>query len=325
MPVFAEQLVFDPSKPFFKGNLHCHSTVSDGRLTHAQLVEAYRGNGYHFLCFSDHEMYTDMRSLDLDDFIALPGVEWSCSLREDDLWKKTHHVHGIRGTEDMLARAAEKPFAHGAILPRLTYRGIETAEEMSGYLTARGCVTMYNHPLWSRTNPQDFGDLKGFQLLEIYNHGCNLENHTAFADVYWDQLLSAGVRICGVATDDNHNRGIPDDSFGGFIRVNAHGLSHDALMDAIVGGRFYSSNGPSIGQVGVQGGHVFVECDAVHRINFVAGGAIGLGRCFFSEDGEDSLTGAAYELTGRESYVRVECVDRLGKVAWSNPLYPDMA
>ena len=31
---------------FYKGNIHCHSTRSDGRLTPAQQVEAYKQHGY---------------------------------------------------------------------------------------------------------------------------------------------------------------------------------------------------------------------------------------------------------------------------------------
>ncbi len=36
---------------------------------------------------------------------------------------------------------------------------------------------------------------------------------------------------------------------------------------------------------------------------------------------EGSLEDASYELTGREIYVRVEITDKLGRKAWSNPIY----
>ena len=35
-----------PGAPQFKANLHCHSNLSDGRLTPEELVRAYRGQGY---------------------------------------------------------------------------------------------------------------------------------------------------------------------------------------------------------------------------------------------------------------------------------------
>lgn len=62
----------------YKGNLHSHTTNSDGHLTPAQAVALFRQYGYSFLCLSEHDYYTDLRAeLDRDDFILLPGVEAS--------------------------------------------------------------------------------------------------------------------------------------------------------------------------------------------------------------------------------------------------------
>ena len=41
--------LFDPKLPFFKGNLHCHTTVSDGKLSPDEVVALYRDLGYDFL------------------------------------------------------------------------------------------------------------------------------------------------------------------------------------------------------------------------------------------------------------------------------------
>ena len=47
---------------WYKGNIHSHTTVSDGMLTPEQSVKLYRDNGYHFMCFSEHDIFTDYRS-----------------------------------------------------------------------------------------------------------------------------------------------------------------------------------------------------------------------------------------------------------------------
>ena len=39
---------------FYKANLHCHSTVSDGALTPEALKELYTKNGYSVIAFTDH-------------------------------------------------------------------------------------------------------------------------------------------------------------------------------------------------------------------------------------------------------------------------------
>ena len=46
--------LFDPKLPFFKGNLHCHTTVSDGKLSPDEVVALYRDLGYDFLALTDH-------------------------------------------------------------------------------------------------------------------------------------------------------------------------------------------------------------------------------------------------------------------------------
>src|SRR3954453_15121422 len=51
-----KQLPFDKPGRFWKGNLHTHSTRSDGKLTPAEVVAAYRARGDDFLAIADHFM-----------------------------------------------------------------------------------------------------------------------------------------------------------------------------------------------------------------------------------------------------------------------------
>ena len=46
------------SKPgqWYKGCLHVHSTASDGRLTPEEVLQWYRGRGYHFVALADHNV-----------------------------------------------------------------------------------------------------------------------------------------------------------------------------------------------------------------------------------------------------------------------------
>ena len=41
----------------YKGNLHTHTTVSDGRYSPQETVERYKKNGYAFLGITDHAHY----------------------------------------------------------------------------------------------------------------------------------------------------------------------------------------------------------------------------------------------------------------------------
>ena len=138
-------------KKWYKGNLHSHTVQSDGHLTPAEAVQLYKNQGYDFLCFSEHDHYTDLRKeFDSENFIILPGLEASVCLigiSEEDKQKwnlpyldgecfsttwpelrdmiqkglsvpmiKTHHIHGILGKKEMQKRACENVFDQGSIL-----------------------------------------------------------------------------------------------------------------------------------------------------------------------------------------------------------------
>ena len=57
-----DQNGFSSSGNWYKGNLHSHTVNSDGKLTPEESVRLFREHGYSFLCFSEHDLYTDYRS-----------------------------------------------------------------------------------------------------------------------------------------------------------------------------------------------------------------------------------------------------------------------
>ena len=62
-----------PQAKQYRANLHSHSTLSDGRLTPEQLVEAYREAGYSILAITDHEAPYDHTALSTPDLLLLTG------------------------------------------------------------------------------------------------------------------------------------------------------------------------------------------------------------------------------------------------------------
>jgi len=44
--------------PWYRGNLHCHSTNSDGDSSPAFLAKFYKDAGFDFLCITDHNHLT---------------------------------------------------------------------------------------------------------------------------------------------------------------------------------------------------------------------------------------------------------------------------
>lgn len=66
--------------PFLKGNLHAHTTFSDGRRPVDQVIARYRDLGYDFLAITDHDDRVDgdywFQIPPGDDrLLVLPGIE----------------------------------------------------------------------------------------------------------------------------------------------------------------------------------------------------------------------------------------------------------
>src|SRR3954452_20217697 len=73
-----------------KGDFHCHSTASDGKLTPTQVVDLAAGNGVRVFALTDHdstEGITEARSAAArhSGFTLVPGVELSTDIEGDEV------------------------------------------------------------------------------------------------------------------------------------------------------------------------------------------------------------------------------------------------
>ncbi len=310
-------LPFSQGGQWYKGNLHCHSTISDGALSPDEIVELYKNHDYNFLSFSDHEHFTHHTKYDDSKFLIFPGFEWAT---QPPRGGRTYHFLGLQGSTKYRDQATQPLLKHGDKFQRgeysedpAAYR--RTAQQMIDQLKASGNMVVLNHPVWSRTELEDFVGLDGYFAMEVFNTTCDCEGHTGTADLYWDSLLRRGKKVWGLATDDAHFR--TNDHLGGWVMVQAQELTHDCIADSLLEGRFYSSQGPRITDYGVVDGEVFVECSEVEVVHFVTFEPTG--RSVRAETAP--LRSAKYQLRGNETYVRVECVDRHGRTAWTNPIF----
>ena len=60
---------------FLKGNLHTHTTNSDGELAPQEAADLYRENGDAFLAITDHGHLTATDEISADGLTLLPGME----------------------------------------------------------------------------------------------------------------------------------------------------------------------------------------------------------------------------------------------------------
>lgn len=295
----------DDGAVWLKGNIHSHTTFSDGCLSPEEAKEAYQHHGYDFLIITDHDRYTDTRRLSDEKFTMVQGMELSGFTMND----KRIHINVFWAGD----RAGFEPGQTIALAS-----GGET-KELCEKLRSRGCYVMLNHPHWSLIQSTDIGDCSPYDAVEIYNYGTDWLERMGDGRVFWTELLLRGCRLWNGGSDDNHNDYEMDspycDSFGGFTVVKAEGRSPEAIVKAMKAGSFYTSEGPSIYDFYVEDDTVHVVCSPCVRI-YINGE-----RRQYQRVMGQYMTEFVTKLKGTEIFIRAECTDAAGRSAYSNPIY----
>jgi hypothetical protein len=133
-----------------------------------------------------------------------------------------------------------------------------------------GFLVALNHPGLSGQNYTDYAELKGFWGVEVHNNGSvglgRVETEQPLID-----LLELDERVFPLATDDMHGgydqKSI--DAIGGWTMVKAPALEYSAVMDSLERGDFYSSTGPEIYAMYLDGETLVIECSeaSLVRVN----------------------------------------------------------
>ena len=309
-----------PEGTYYKANLHCHTTLSDGHLTPQQVKEEYQKQGYSIIAYTDHRKYVHHTELDDENFLSLAALEVDVTEEptENREWPvlKCYHLN-LFDTNP----AQEKP---ADLLPKFPYGDLEGLNRYIQQMRESGFLVCYNHAYWSLQDWRDYSGLKGLFAMEIYNHGCEHDGLYGFNPQVYDEMLRAGQRLYALSTDDNHDtRPIGDplnDSFGGFVQIAAKELTYPAVMEALQAGRFYWSQGPQILGLSIEGGALKVKTSPVEKIFVTVEGRNSYKAVV--APGE-SLTEATFPLSGKEGWFRIQVRDSRGLFAGSNAYFID--
>ena len=320
--------IFPQNAKFYKANLHAHTTLSDGKLTPAELKAAYKAHGYAVVAFTDHEALIDHADLCDESFIALNGYE-TC-IKEEQVsthgMLRVHHLNFIKKKPHDTVQFCFYPenFTPGKCreqIPFLTYTGTPCVYEYSTaffrHLTdeahKNGCLVHYNHPRWSLQGADDIAALDGIDGIEIFNTDCRY--HGDYNDATYEALLRKGKRYHVVGGDDNHNLHGFDDSFGGFTMIAAERFTYEALTAALERGDAYASTGPEITEMYVEDGYLIVHTSPASDIILHTEG-----RRLLRKHGKDGyVNAAAFSLSGDDlgTFFRVEVIDKNGNRAYT--------
>ncbi|MFA5561375.1 MAG: hypothetical protein WDA00_01880 [Eubacteriales bacterium] len=324
-----KQYLLPANRPFYKANLHAHTTVSDGRLSPEELKRLYRGLGYDILAITDHEVMLDHTHLSEPSFLFLKGYEIGTNPANPT--QKTCHIGLLAKRADTDAQICFDPARVWGnarnYLPLVKYRGRICQTDFSprtvNYIlkeaAAHGFFAILNHPFWSRQTEQDYLAYEGFAGLEVYNH-LSRQNGTADEGSFvLDRMLAEGKHPLPIAADDNHNEFSADspysDAGGGFTMICAPSLSYAEVMGALERGDAYASTGPQITELFVEDGQLVLRCSAVRDIACLTDRRPRWAR--LCAEGGEGLTGARFPLPDEYAYVRVELTDHAGRRAFS--------
>ena len=296
--------LFKSGKNTYKANLHCHTTVSDGTWTPEQTKEAYKSNGYSVVAFSDHNILVNHSHLNDDSFLAINSCEFAVVHRPPGapLSKlKTYHFNLFSGDPN----DSQTPPSMD-----MKYDDIDAINKYIADRNNEGFLVSYNHPYWSLQTYEDYSKLKGCFAMEIYNHCSEIsDGYYGYCPQVYDELLRLDNKIHCLATDDNHK---PGDAFGGWVVINGDALTYGNIMDSLKNGDFYSTQGPEIYEISIEGDSLNIKCSDVSLIVVYTDG-----RACHTKKGE-ALNEVTFTLRGDEKYIRVMCRDKEGKNANSN-------
>ena len=296
------------SKPgrWYRGNLHTHSTNSDGTKSPAQVCAIYRRRGYDFLSLTDHfeKPYgwpiSDTRPYRTKGFTTLIGAELHAP--RTSLGERWH----------ILAVGLPRDFA----VPGKRERGPQLAQRAA----KTGAYVAVAHPAWYDLSDEDILSVKAARAIEIFNSTCQVHNGAGDSTGYLDRLLARGHRYHAIATDDAHF--LPDrpDHAKNWVVVRCRHLEPAALLSALHAGHFYSSQGPQILDVRFTGRgarKVSIRTSGVRAIRINGRSS----QCLCARFSRDT-TSAQFDLARfRDSYARITVVDRQGRRAWTNPFW----
>ena len=137
---------------WFKGNLHTHTTKSDGDAEPEWVAHWYKNHGYDFLVLSDHNHRTILEQ-EVVGLLMVPGEEVSASI---EMGQIPIHINGVGVT-----RVVEP--IHGDDIVTTIQANVDLIREAGG-------IVQINHPnfRWAFDHTH-ISQVTGAHLIEVHN------------------------------------------------------------------------------------------------------------------------------------------------------------
>jgi len=296
---------------WFKGNTHTHTTLSDGDSPPETVIAWYKNHGYQFLVMTDHNKTGDggmqVRFGEPGRFLAITGNEIS-GLSEG----KCVHLTAVNPSDSLTT------------INDTTV--ISTLQKNIDMIRSAKALSIINHPNFTWAfGAEEMGKAKNWNLLEIWNSHPIVNNlgggGKPSVEEMWDALLTRGMSVYGVASDDAHTFKdfLPTlaNPGRGWVCVRCDRLTQEAVCAAMEKGDFYASTGVVIEDVACDGASLALSIKpagvTAYTIEFIGKGGKVLATKYEPK--------SEYRFTGKEGYVRARISDSNGLHAWTQPVF----
>ena len=193
-----------------KGQIHCHTTNSDGVDTPTALVTAYEAAGYDFITITDHDYLTPNPEV--------AGITWI----------------GV-GIEETIAR-------HLVALDVTTQSTSNNVQEVMNFHSANSSMVGIAHPSvpgYYDIDYVEFGQYYGFNFVDV-------SSWDRTYDTQVDYALSNGKHLFLTSVDDCHDVSDAAHFNKNWIVVHTDTNSKVAILQSMRDGNFYASTGNDI-------------------------------------------------------------------------------
>lgn len=200
------------------GDLHIHTTASDGTLSAYEVGALAKNKGLDFIALANHNNFSENFFLPhIDGLTFIPAVEWTH-------YKGHMNFFGVKN-----------PFENSFVA--------NTKEEMQVLVSnarSKGAVISVNHPK-CRFCPYLWEDENAFDMVEIWNGPMRKTNNDAIK--WWTDMLCKGRKLPIVGGSDFHKpKGIV--RLGNPVTgVYSKSPSPKDILDAVKKGRTFVSEG----------------------------------------------------------------------------------
>ena len=282
---------------WYRGNLHTHTTISDGQRSPEEVKARYRDMGYDFIALTDHWKYGEGCECDPSGLLVISGCEYNFG-KIFDAEKGIFHILGLLTEKSPDISLADTPQA-----------AIDKINEAGG-------LAVLAHPAWSHNTTELYLSLNGYWGTEIYNSVSGIPfNCRPYSGIVIDEGAVRGRYPALIADDDAHFYRGEDGMSYVMVNLGDKPLNTENLKSALIAGDFIATQGPFF-TIGVEGREAVLRSETpLSNVVFFTNAAFAWDTCTVA-DGEP-IYEARFDIKDEYTFVRAECTDVNGKVGFS--------